>query len=653
MTEFKANFTGSTSLAEPVDTKIETANSLLTQSGIERSAQAGFNPEQLVPTPTYIEAGVEKLTALASAVGLQDKLPQIIEIFRAMTASWGERKVGEKSSWLSGLSDDYAPFEFSIALDPQQAELRVLVEAQGSDPNLQSNWQAGLDLNQNLADRYNINLDRFQQIEDLFVPTNPEAKFSMWHAACFYPDKEPAFKLYLNPQSQQKSRAAAVIEESLVRLGFPHAWSGLAQVAAQRGPDKDEFAYFALDLAAYAQARVKVYLRHYNTTTEDLERALSLAENYVAGDATEFCQALIQKQGTFSSKPIGSCFSFIEGNKSRPSNVTLYVPIGYYTTSDRVVSDRVQAYFSQHHISNSTYNTALESFGIRPLDLGCGMHSHISLRREHQQRRVAVYLNPEVNTIRPPTELPVSLASQEDLVWSWTIGTEQPSQSLPSLEDLVWYYEEHQLVHHPFFQRLQRDTVNPQPIWLLFMNLREGSHQFTRRLANIISRMNDERIRCILAKQLNDELGNGDINGIHTKLFEQMMTAMEHWRMESFTGEMLMPGHEFSQNLEEIYLDPDPYVGVGSAMVLEVYGKQFDQWLGRELQRTNVDLSSITWVTVHEELEIDHANESLVIARFASDSEEGVAAARQGIEKACIASWSFLNDLYRLCYSES
>jgi DMATS type aromatic prenyltransferase len=651
MTEFKAISTGSTSLAEPVGTKIETANSLSTHSGIERSARVGFNPEQLLSTPTYIEAGVEKLTALADAVGLKDKLPQIIEVFRAMTASWGERKVGEKSSWQSGLSDDYAPFEFSIALDPQNTELRILVEAQGIDPNLQSNWQAGMVLNQHLAEHFNISLDRFQQIEDLFVPTNPEAKFSMWHAACFYPDKEPAFKLYLNPQSQQKSRAAAVIEESLVRLGFPNTWSGLAQIAAQRGPEKDEFAYFSLDLSAHAQARVKVYLRHYNITTDDLERALSLAENYVSGDATEFCQALIQKQGTFSSKPIGSCFSFVEGNNSRPSNVTLYVPIGYYTTSDRVVADRLEEYFNQHDIPNSTYNKSLQSFAARSLDAGCGMYSHISLRRDNQQRRVTIYLNPEVNIVRPPVAQP--RPSSEATIWNWTIGTEQPAQFLPSLENMVWHYEDHQLIHHPFFQRLQREPVNPQPIWLLFMNLREGSYQFTRRLANIISRINDERIRCILAKQLNDELGNGDINGIHTKLFEQMMTAMEHWRMDSFIEEMLMPGHKFSKKLEEIYLDPNPYVGVGSAMVLEVYGKQFDQWLGRELQRTNVDLSSITWVTVHESLEIDHANESLVIARFASDSEEGVAAARQGIEKACIASWSFLNDLYLLCYSES
>jgi DMATS type aromatic prenyltransferase len=636
MTKFTALPTGSTSLAESVGKKVETANSLATHSGIDRAAKVGFNPEQLVPTPTYIEAGVKKLTALAEAVGLKDKLPQIIEIFQAMTASWGDRKVGEKSGWQSDVSDDSAPFEFSIAFENDRPELRILLEAHGSNPSLQSNWQAGLKLNQYLAEHFNINLDRFQQIEDLFVPTNPEAKFSIWHSACFYQDKEPAFKLYLNPQSQQKSLAAAVVEESLVRLGFPHAWMGLAEVAAQRGPEQDEFVYFSLDLTAHSQARVKVYLRHYDATLEDLEKAFSLAQNYVPGDVTEFCQALIPTQGAFTSKPMASCFAFIEGNDERPIGATLCVPIGYYTSSDRVVADSLQQYFSQHNLPTSAYTGVLQSFATRPLDSGCGMHSHLSLRRENQQLRVTVYLNPEINVVRS-----FDLQTITNANWN-------PQRSI---EDAALHYEDYAFTHHPFFQRLQREPVNPQYIWLLMMNVRGTSTNFTRRLANVVAQVDDERIRCLLAKQLNDELGNGNIDRIHRKLFERLMTAVEPWRIESCTENMLMPGQEISDRLEEIFLDSNPYVGVGATIVTEIHAKHFDLWLGAELRKTNVDLSAIKWVTVHEELEVDHANESLVLARFVAESEENVVFARQGIEKACMASWSFLNDMYRLCFA--
>jgi DMATS type aromatic prenyltransferase len=638
MTEFKAISTGSTSLAEPVGTKIETANSLATNSGIERSAQIGFNPEQLVPTPTYIEAGIEKLTALADAVGLKDRLPQIIEIFRAMTASWGERKVGAESAWQSDVSDDSAPFEFSIAFEDDRPELRILLEAQGSNPSLQSNWQAGLELNQYLAEHFNINLDRFQQIEDLFVPTNLEAKFSIWHSACFYPDKEPAFKLYLNPQSKQKSLAAAVVEESLVRLGFPHAWMGLAEVAAQRGPEQDEFVYFSLDLSAHSQARVKIYLRHYDATLAELEKAFSLAQNYVPGDVTEFCQALIPTQGSFTSKPMASCFAFIEGNDDRPTGATLCVPIGYYVSSDRVVADRLHQYFSQHHLPTSVYTGVLQAFATRPLDSGCGMHSHLSLRRENQQLRVTVYLNPEINAVRSFDQQPTANAN-----WN-------PQRSI---EETAWHYEKNSIADHPFLQRLQREPVNQTSLWLLFTNGREGivSH-FTRRLASVVGRIDNEHIRCILTKQLNEELGNGDISKVHRKLFDRLVLALEPYKPQSVIDEMLLPGNELSQRLEALYANSNSYIGVGAAIVMEICGKQMDEVMSKEfVTRTNIDLSSLAWLHLHEELEIDHANEALDLAHLIANSDGDKDAARQGAKMTATALWNFCNGMYRVCFT--
>jgi DMATS type aromatic prenyltransferase len=637
MTNSESISTASKSIDRSENLDIDTSLRLENQPSIERHSQVGFNPEKLVPAQTYVECGVEKLIALCNVVGLSNKTEQVIEVFRAITSSWGDKAVGDTSTWQSDVSDDCTPFEFSIALDPDKVELRVLVEAQGSDPNLQSNWQAGLELNKYLAEHYNVSLDRFQQIEDLFVPTLASAKFSMWHAVCFYPDKEPAFKLYLNPQAQEKSRAAAIVEESLVRLGFSHAWPTLAETAAQRGPDKDEVVYFSLDLAAHVKARVKVYLRHLDATPAELESALSAARNYVPGDAIEFCQAMAPNQTSFSQKSAITCFSLIQGDDSVPSSGTLYLPISNYATDDRVVCDRLNRYFIQHSLPASIYHSTIQSLAARRLEAGVGMHSYTSLRREQQQRRVSIYINPEVNAVRPPK----------------TIGATKPVQSPLSLEEMLGNYEQDTVAHHPFLQRLQREPVNLTHIWLLFMNIREGVvTDFTRRLASIVGRIDDERIRCVLAKQLNDELGNGDINRIHRKLFDRLMMAIEPWKVESFTEQMLIPGKEFSQRLEEIYADPNPYVAVGAAMVMEIHGKQFDICLGNEFRKTTVDRAEITWLTLHEELEIAHADESIVLARFVGDSAAGVSGARQGAEQTYLASVSFLDALYRICFCE-
>ena len=625
MTKFEAIATGSNS--------IDLKDIINTVPNIDRTASVGFDPEKLLPKFSAVEAGIEKLTALCHAVGMKDKTAEITNIFRAMTVSWGDRSIGDKSAWQSDLSDDFSPFEFSIAFKENRAELRILLEAQGTEPTLQSNWQAGLNLNQYLTENFNVSLDRFRQIEDLFVPTNPNAKLGMWHSACFYPDKQPAFKLYLSPHSKGTSLAAAVVEESLVRLGFAHAWSTLAETAAQRGPDKDEFAYFSLDLSANSQSsRTKVYLRHYDAKVEDLEQALSAASNYVAGEVTKFCQVMVAGQNSFSAKPATTCFSFVEGDDRTPSGATFYLPISNYAADDRVVRDCIDRYFSQHDLPVAIYDSAIQAFAARPLEAGIGMHSYISLRQEKNQRAVTVYLNPEVNAVRSAQTL-------------------QPAKALPSLEEMALHYEDHSLAHHPCLHRLQREPVNPQHLWLVLMNLRPTSSHFTRRLASVVARIDDERIRCILAKQLNDELGNGQIDGIHRKLFERLMSVVESWRMESFTEDMLQPGKQVSERFEEIFLGSNPCVGVGAIVVMEIYGKQFDLWLGEQLRKTDIDLAEISWVTLHEELEIDHANDSVLLARFVADSADGLVEARQGLEQAYVAAYRFLNGLYRLCFN--
>jgi DMATS type aromatic prenyltransferase len=633
MTNFEDISTGSELIDRPKNISSDPAAHLESQTSIERHPQTGFDPEQLVPTQTYIECGVEKLTALCKSVGLDRKTDQIIEIFRSISTSWGDRKVGD-TTWQSDVSDDATPFEFSIALDPENVELRVLVEAQGSAANLQSNWQAGLELNQYLAANYSVNLDRFEQIADLYAPTNSTAKFSIWHAVCFYPDKEPAFKLYLNPQSQSQSRSAAIVEESLVRLGFTHAWPTLAETSAQRGPDKDEFVYFSLDLTDHPQARVKVYLRHHDATPSELESALSAARNYVSGDAIEFCQAMAPGQTSFSAKSAITCFSFIAGDDDTPSNGTLYLPISNYATDDRAVCDRLDLYFIQHGLPVSRYQAAIQSFATRSLESGIGMHSYVSFRREQHQRRISIYLNPEANTVRSPGTIP-AIKSQISAL---------------SLQEMACRYQEFPLHNHPFFQRLQREPVNKESLWLLLTNFRGAATHFSRRLANIIARIEDQRICSTLVKQLNDELGNGDIDAIHIKLFERLMSAIDSWKIESCSENMFIPGQEFSQKLEEIYLVSDPYIGLGAAILLEIYGEQFDPWLGKELRRTNINPSDMIWVTLHEELEVDHADESIVMIRFIAESKENEEKAKKGIEKAFLASQQLLDGLYRLCY---
>ena len=90
MTNSESISTSSRSIEPSENLDIDTISRLENQPGIERSSQIGFDPEQLISKPTYLEVGIEKITALCDALGMTAKTAQVIEVFRVMTASWGE-----------------------------------------------------------------------------------------------------------------------------------------------------------------------------------------------------------------------------------------------------------------------------------------------------------------------------------------------------------------------------------------------------------------------------------------------------------------------------------------------------------------------------------------------------------------------------------
>jgi len=75
---------------------------------------------------TYFEYGVGKLEALCHAAGITAKTPQILEMFQSLTSPWGNQTIQNYPLWLSDVADDHTPFEFSVAFEGNQPELRIL-----------------------------------------------------------------------------------------------------------------------------------------------------------------------------------------------------------------------------------------------------------------------------------------------------------------------------------------------------------------------------------------------------------------------------------------------------------------------------------------------------------------------------------------------
>jgi DMATS type aromatic prenyltransferase len=409
-----------------------------------------------------VNALADRLARLCQSTGLDAAASRSADdIFRQVVVPWSRVEQfarHEPSSWVSEISDDNTPLEFSVTLSPAGNEVRVLFEPQGEAGTLAAHREAALLLHEQLEQRYGADLSRFRSVRDLFTPPDMQGAFALWSAVVFSNDRPPSFKAYFNPQAQGVGSAVALVEEGLRRLGFKHAWSHLAQTLARRGPHRDELKYFALDLATTQHARVKVYVRHHEATPEDLEIAATSAPSSNRGEAEEFARAMGGGARRFRERATFTCAAFVGGHDDRPSATTQYVPVCAYALDDLEVEQRVSSYLQAHDMDAGPYRRVLAAFAKRPLDQGVGMQSWVAFRRYKGVPRLTVYLGSETRCVFPVGSVPA--------------GT-RDHMRFESAAEVLRCVAQFGLEEHPLVRGFSRLVERRAAMWLLVSNASE------------------------------------------------------------------------------------------------------------------------------------------------------------------------------------
>lgn len=347
-----------------------------------------------IPWQSLQSFGSERLAALCQAVGFDGQDTQTAQrTFEYMCGPWGKQDIEKIPAWRSDLTDDHTPFEFSLALEEGQPEVRFLLEAQGEPTTLRSSWEAALGLNERLHRELGVPLERFEQVRELFEPVDERARFGLWHAVCVAPGGAPTFKVYLNPFARGPEGAEELVRRAFERLGFSEAWHFLSTVAMRRG-SLDQPIYLSLDLSAQRAARIKVYLAHWKASAEDIETVLSLAPEYVPGEARGFCQTLQQGVGRFHGvRSTLTCLSFTSDEPRKPSSITLHFPIRCYAANDADALRRIRPLLDAE--SRALLERSVKALARRPLEDGVGLIQWVSMRRQGGGRRATFYLATE------------------------------------------------------------------------------------------------------------------------------------------------------------------------------------------------------------------------------------------------------------------
>jgi DMATS type aromatic prenyltransferase len=342
---------------------------------------------------TLAEFGGERLRALCEVAGAPAR--DVCQLFSRMIMPWGGHRIGKVPSYRSNIADDEAPFEFSMAFSGGVPEVQFYVEALGEPPDLLSNMPAGRALLNAIARELSAPLQRLKVIEDLFFPTQPRGTFTSWTGVSCASDRQPRLKVYLNPQVSGRGAALGVTAEAMRRLGLDVPWAKVHDALVSSGERFDEVSILSLDLSDAEDARAKVYVRHHGARVRDLQAFASTAAEHYPEDIRAFYAALADGEGPFLRKPPITEMTFTTACRSGPSSVTLEFPISSYVRSDDVARQRIADCMTRFGLSPQPYEAAVQAFTTRPLAQRAGMHAHVTLRRQANHPRLAVYLASE------------------------------------------------------------------------------------------------------------------------------------------------------------------------------------------------------------------------------------------------------------------
>jgi pyrroloquinoline quinone (PQQ) biosynthesis protein C len=232
-------------------------------------------------------------------------------------------------------------------------------------------------------------------------------------------------------------------------------------------------------------------------------------------------------------------------------------------------------------------------------------------------------------------------------------STRSPESSRPhfaTAEGLVDEYEQIDVATHPLFVDLGARPVDLSAIWLLVANLHAGiSRDFVVWLAQTIARCSDRRVASVLAKQLNDELGNGDAAHIHSVLLHRFVSGLEVYRPHGSLDALLGPGRRLAEEGNELFDTRDHHEAIGALIVGEIFAKKMDRCLGDEIRRqSSIPAETLLWLTIHEVLEVDHADDSRELAALLPATNAAVSSATRGAARQWQSLWRFLDGVHAL-----
>lgn len=232
----------------------------------------------------------------------------------------------------------------------------------------------------------------------------------------------------------------------------------------------------------------------------------------------------------------------------------------------------------------------------------------------------------------------------------WLDQSSERGEAVPPAEEIVSRYRRVEVADHPFFITLAQRPVDLEGVYLLMANLQQGiSGSSVTRLAGTIARVVDSRVAALLTKQLNDELGGGDLSRIHSVLLEHFVTALSPWCARADDEALMGAGRRLARDGARPFLASNPYESLGALMVGAIFAEKMGACLAHDMRRQLLVVGhSLRWLELHETPKARHAWDPRELAELLPKEGPSLSATWRGAIDQWGTLWRFLDDVHEM-----
>jgi hypothetical protein len=134
-------------------------------------------------------------------------------------------------------------------------------------------------------------------------------------------------------------------------------------------------------------------------------------------------------------------------------------------------------------------------------------------------------------------------------------------------------------------------------------------------------------------------------------LLDRFIVGLEPWQPANREDlALLRPGRELADLGAQPFFAPNPYEAIGALMVGEIFAKKMDKCLADQIRRQDrIPREALTWLIIHEALEVDHADDANDLADLIPDAQ--LSAIWRGAEHQWTVLWAFMTGVYQAAAS--